>query len=120
MAEYAGKAIQQIVAAENAEKERKAAHKARKGSVIQQINALQNGRHDRGKAETEATLNLLIKLLERTPEEDKAAFIGSGGGGEVRGIGKKQKKKEALEKAQDALSQAQELQLALDLCGLCL
>ena len=116
MAEYAGKAIQQIMAAENAEKERKAAHKARKGSVIQQINALQNGRHDRGKAETEATLNLLIKLLERTPEEDKAALIGDGGGG----IGKKQKKKEALEKAQDALSQAQELQLALDLCGLCL
>ena len=115
MAEYAGKAIQQIVAAENAEKERKAAHKARKGSVIQQINALQNGRHDRGKAETEATLNLLIKLLERTPEEDGC---GDGGGG--RGIGKKQKKKEALEKAQDALSQAQELHLALNLCGLCL
>ena len=115
MAEYAGKAIQQIMAAENAEKERKAAHKARKGSVIQQINALQNGRHDRGKAETEATLNLLIKLLERTPEEDGC---GDGGGG--RGIGKKQKKKEALEKAQDALRQAQELQLVLDLCGLCL
>ena len=92
MAEYADEAIQKIKAAvEERKADQKAAKKARKSGILELINA----------AHAKNTQERLIHLSLMTPENLINEL-------------QKPKKKAALDKAKEALLEAQQLQFALD------